>query len=446
MPAHHALKLLRRHAGLINAHWAVVIVRWTCRVAFLEVPLELLFSVPAILLGLSGVYAVFTLTLAAAVVRYPGSTYLRLWFAVFLLASAGSTCIALRGTVPLAVSDDVGFGLFIIALGFVWLGMRSFFGRHVPYLLPVMAALGVVPLSHALDESQDLAALWRIVYALAIAGLFYLLTASELRRSIREEGLPSARAAAGVYTSLSFVHLAALPLPFLFPVRFDGLIPSSDWLFGLIFLSLMHTVAAVFLGIVLSNERMAKAMRHLADTDELTGLPNRRAFLRQVEQSLATGSGGTLLIADVDHFKQINDRHGHQCGDAVLKNFAAMLEQLAGERLFAARIGGEEFGIFLPGLTGPHLDLLAAQLCRAAAVLQMEHAGKVIPVTISTGVADTSGSNASYEQLFAEADRALYLAKRSGRNCFRRLPQIRLVHETGAGESGEKGDGKRQLA
>ncbi len=379
---------------------------------------------PAMLLGLSGVYAVFMLTLVAAVVRYPGSTYLRLWLAVFLLASAGSTCMALRGTVPLAVSDNVGFGLFVTALGFVWLGMRSFFGRHVPYLLSVLAAIGIVPLSRALDESQDIAALWRMVYALAIAGLFFLLTASELRRSIREEGLPSARAAAAVYTSFAIVHLAALPLPFLFPVRFDGLIPSSDWFFGLLFLSLMHTVAAVFLGIVLSNERMAEAMRHLADTDELTGLPNRRAFLRQVEQSLATGGGGTLLIADVDHFKQINDRHGHQCGDAVLQNFAAMLEQLAGDRLFAARIGGEEFGIFLPGLTGPHLDMLAAQLCRAAAVLQMEHAGKAVPITISTGVADTSGSNSSYEQLFAEADRALYLAKRSGRNCFRRLPQI----------------------
>ncbi|CUA91718.1 diguanylate cyclase (GGDEF) domain [Pannonibacter indicus] len=310
--------------------------------------MELLFSVPAILLGLSGVYAVFTLTLAAAVVRYPGSTYLRLWFAVFLLASAGSTSIALRGTVPLALSDNVGFGLFITALGFVWLGMRSFFGRHVPYLLPVMAALGVVPLSHFLDESQELAALWRLVYAFASAGFFFLLTASELRCSIRDEGLPSARAAAGIYTSFSFVHLAALPLPFLFPVRFDGLIPNSDWLFGLIFLSLMHTVAAVFLGIVLSNERMAKALRHLADTDELTGLPNRRAFLRQVEQSLATGSGGTLLIADVDHFKQINDRYGHQCGDAVLKSFAAMLEQLAGGGCLRPALAVRSSAFFCP--------------------------------------------------------------------------------------------------
>jgi diguanylate cyclase (GGDEF)-like protein len=387
----------------------------------LEVPLELLFSLPAMLLCLSGVYAVFTLMLAAAVIRYPRITYLRLWFGVFLFGAAGGGLMALRGELPAYATDYIGLGLIVAGIGFVWLGMRSFFNRYAPYFLLVMIVLGVVPLGYALEGSQELAALARTVYALAVAALFYLLTAWELRRSIKEEGLPSAFAASAVYRSFGIMHLLVLPLPFIFPVQFDGLVPDSIWLSGLVFLSLLHTIAAVFLGIVLSNERMAKAMRKLADTDELTGLANRRSFLRQVEKSLATGAGGTLLIADIDHFKQINDRYGHQGGDAVLQGFAVLLQQLAGERFVAARIGGEEFGIFLPGLSGPHLDLLAAQLCRAAALLQTEHAGEVIPVTISAGLAGRS-SSVSYEQLFGEADKALYLAKRSGRNCFRRLP------------------------
>lgn len=400
--------------------------------------MELLFSVPAMLLGLSGVYAVFTLMLAVAVIRYPRITYLRLWFAVFLLTSAGAGCMALRGSLPPHVTDYLGLGVIVAGIGFVWLGMRSFFSRHVPYVLPLMVALGVVPLGYALDGSQDVAALARTVYALSAAGLFYLLTGWELQRSIKDEGLPSAPAASAVYRSFGIMHLLAVPLPFVFPIRFDGLVPSSSWLFVLIFLSLLHTIAAVFLGIVLSNERMAKAMRKLAETDELTGLANRRSFLRQVDQALATGAGGTLLIADIDHFKQINDRYGHQGGDAVLQRFAELLQQLAGERFVAARIGGEEFGIFLPGLAGPHLDLLAGQLCRAAALLQTEHAGEVIPVTISAGLAGRS-SPVPYEQLFAEADRALYLAKRSGRNCFRRLPDALPDHgrETPDGNSTE---------
>lgn len=400
--------------------------------------MELLFSLPAMLLCLSGVYAVFTLMLAAAVIRYPRIIHLRLWLAVFLLASAGGGLMALRGELPPYATDYIGLGMLVAGIGFVWLGMRAFFNRYVPYVLAVIVAAGVVPLGHAVEGNQDVAALARTVYILAAAALFYLLTAWELRRSIKEEGLPSASAASAVYRSFGTLHLLAIPLPFLFPVDYDALVPASTWLSGFVLLSLLHTIAAVFLGIVLSNERMAKAMRKLADTDELTGLANRRSFLRQVEKFLAAGAGGTLLIADIDHFKQINDRYGHQGGDAVLQRFAELLQQLAGERFVAARIGGEEFGIFLPGLAGPHLDLLAAQLCRAAALLQTEHAGEVIPVTISAGLAGRS-SSVTYQQLFAEADRALYLAKRSGRNCFRRLPDAGLE----PGNEAENGGGTK---
>jgi diguanylate cyclase (GGDEF)-like protein len=174
-------------------------------------------------------------------------------------------------------------------------------------------------------------------------------------------------------------------------------------------------------------------LTRLATIDGLTGIPNRRTFDQtlKVAWALARRSGAplSLLMADIDHFKWLNDTAGHQKGDESLMLIATELAQTARRSTdLVARIGGEEFALILPGTD----SLQAAELAESARLgvqcLGIQHS--VLPagatVTISLGVATTVGDNfPSAEALMGAADAALYAAKRQGRN--------RVVLHTGPG-------------
>lgn len=164
---------------------------------------------------------------------------------------------------------------------------------------------------------------------------------------------------------------------------------------------------------------MVAALHDQATKDQLTGLANRRYFRAEMEKSFNASSAGTalaLVVADVDHFKHINDRFGHPAGDRVLAAVGATLRRHAGPPALPGRIGGEEFAILLPGLD---LDaaLASAETMRVALqALELEEQGEPIPVTASFGVTTVQDSDGSADPLYARADGALYEAKRSGRN------------------------------
>ncbi|HET8612477.1 MAG TPA: diguanylate cyclase [Sphingomonas sp.] len=154
----------------------------------------------------------------------------------------------------------------------------------------------------------------------------------------------------------------------------------------------------------------------LARRDSLTGLLNRRGFIEAANGALAAGGSFGLLLIDVDYFKQVNDRHGHDVGDAVLCRLADRLRQWEGEICFAGRLGGEEFVLGVSGLA-PHPLLQFADrvregfaACRYDALL-----GSDAVVTVSIGVSDRS-AGPRFETLYKAADEALYEAKRAGRD------------------------------
>lgn len=169
--------------------------------------------------------------------------------------------------------------------------------------------------------------------------------------------------------------------------------------------------------IELAHRRLAEEnaqLSHASLTDELTGLPNRRAARRRIEQEFAhasqTGLPLAVAIIDIDFFKAINDRHGHPVGDRVLVEVAGALATVAGEERFIARLGGEEFVVVLPG-QGREAVLAACEAMREGArVPGAEH-----PVTVSIGAtACRPGDDVS--SVYARADLALYRAKQAGRN------------------------------
>ncbi len=169
----------------------------------------------------------------------------------------------------------------------------------------------------------------------------------------------------------------------------------------------------------LANERL----QALAATDELTGLWNRRTFVERVEQewgrSVRYGRPFAFIMVDIDRFKAINDAHGHQAGDEVLRAVASRLSRVRRPPDFICRYGGEEFALFLPETTLSG-GMVAAERLRSALAASPVDLGKLgvsIAVTASFGVsAGPDPAIRSVDELIAAADRALYRAKAEGRN------------------------------
>jgi two-component system cell cycle response regulator len=170
------------------------------------------------------------------------------------------------------------------------------------------------------------------------------------------------------------------------------------------------TQASLALGRAVLTERMRVA----SEIDALTGVANRGAFNRALDTAVTAAHGGVpfaLVMIDLDHFKRLNDTHGHQAGDDVLRTAASVLASLAGEHDLAARYGGEEFAMILR-VDDVHDALDHAELIRAA----LESAATAVAVTASIGVAFCPADARDAHGVLAAADAALYEAKRGGRN------------------------------
>lgn len=166
-----------------------------------------------------------------------------------------------------------------------------------------------------------------------------------------------------------------------------------------------------------------KRLNYFAVTDELTGLLNRRAVMTLLMR-LWTHAGGpyesiTCILVDVDHFKDVNDSHGHAVGDLVLRSVARRLNTEVGERETVCRLGGEEFLVICPGM---QIEMAAAMAQRMRKAFEAPEAGRdhdVPAVTVSIGVAARSAEMKDPDDLLREADEAMFSAKRAGRNCVR---------------------------
>jgi diguanylate cyclase (GGDEF)-like protein len=146
----------------------------------------------------------------------------------------------------------------------------------------------------------------------------------------------------------------------------------------------------------------------------IPGLLNRRALFERFER-LDLPVGTAVLMFDIDHFKQINDRHGHAGGDEVIRHFGTILRDNMGSDDVVARIGGEEFCAILQSMAIDEAKTIAERICNDFEVSPARLVFETIPATVSVGVA-TSGAGESFSSVLHRADDALYRAKDSGRN------------------------------
>jgi diguanylate cyclase (GGDEF)-like protein len=172
-------------------------------------------------------------------------------------------------------------------------------------------------------------------------------------------------------------------------------------------------VVANQLGNRLGVLRLLAETQLQANTDALTGLPNRRAFESAVRRLRLGGAPYCVIIADLDHFKTLNDTHGHESGDRALRNFATMLRAELRPGDIAARYGGEEFALALPGCSAAGAVSTCERLREALALLGQ--AGGSPSFTASYGIAPAH-DDVGLDELLSEADLALYQAKRNGRD------------------------------
>ena len=186
-------------------------------------------------------------------------------------------------------------------------------------------------------------------------------------------------------------------------------------------IALSGILLVLLTGLAVHQRRTSQRMKTLAMTDELTGVPNRRAVLMRLEPVLrhTPFAACSMLIVDIDHFKSINDHHGHPAGDQALKYVTnALRAQLRGGA-FMGRLGGEEFIIALPN-TAADAAASAADTFREA-VMAIDTTGWLDGrrITVSIGVTTTLSAADTASTLLHRADTALYVAKRAGRNCVR---------------------------
>ncbi|MFP4208726.1 MAG: diguanylate cyclase [Wenzhouxiangella sp.] len=176
----------------------------------------------------------------------------------------------------------------------------------------------------------------------------------------------------------------------------------------------------------------------LSLTDHLTDLPNRRAAMEALRQAWSRSTRNqtpvAVIMIDIDHFKQINDRHGHAGGDQVLKSVASVLKNSAREDETMARIGGEEFLLISANSGLRDLIVAAERLRRTLATAEIHHANRPIPLTASLGIAEREPAFDEPDMLLNAADKALYAAKSAGRNriCFYQGGRIRTLNSSPA--------------
>jgi diguanylate cyclase (GGDEF)-like protein len=206
-------------------------------------------------------------------------------------------------------------------------------------------------------------------------------------------------------------------------------------------IALTVVLAAVLATVAVHQWRTTKRMHALAMTDELTGVPNRRAMLARLEPLVVAPNGRThaLLIIDIDHFKRINDEHGHPEGDEALKLVAARLRAEVQEPSFIGRLGGEEFVVAVPDSDAEAGRQIAERFRESVMTIDTHRwlGDRRLTVSIGLTVSKLAGDTPSH--MLQRADAALYEAKRAGRNCVKQqlpAPEPDAAAATSTGPSG----------
>ena len=333
-----------------------------------------------------------------------------------LVAAVGVVLVLLRGVVPDWLSIHLANALIILSFGFGWSAVRCYGGRSAPWLGTVAGA-AVWLAASAIPEIRGDLTIRAMLASLILAG-YSFTCAFEFWRAGAPAPRLGAQTALAVLLAVHAGFILVRGVNFAFFVKPESLF-EAGWVQGLLTIEpALALVAAALLGVGLIRERSEHELRRNAETDGLTGVLNRRAFFARAEAIADRARQDmrplALILFDLDHFKAINDRHGHLAGDALLQAFTRVIGRTVRAGDLVGRVGGEEFAVLLEGVDHDRASYIAERVRIDFASAPILWEGGVVTTTVSAGVA--VGRDVPVLTLFARADEALYEAKRSGRD------------------------------
>ncbi len=347
------------------------------------------------------------------------------WRIGTLLVAGG--CALLVGQ---AATENTGVlpianGCWLLGLMLYWRSVRRFFALPDSLWLYVPVVLGIA--SNAYFVFVVPSVFYRVVIATPCWVALLLGSAITFVRNRGADRSISANVLTGIFVVLALFMTARGVYYLALGDAVTSIAQASNWVNSLTpLLAAVLPVTGTTVFVLLCFERIRRELHRAATIDMLTGLPNRLTIGERAGALFATARslslGFSIAVIDVDHFKQINDRHGHDAGDAVLRGVAHALAAHCRGANVVGRQGGEEFVALFDGAS---LDdaLIAAERLRAA-VAAAAHAfeQQTLQVTISIGVATFDADDREFADVLRRADRALYAAKDAGRNCVRPVP------------------------
>ena len=332
------------------------------------------------------------------------------WGIAHIVGSGASLLLSMRGQIPDSLSIGIANALMIGAYGLIWSGVRAF-ERRPPRLDWALAGAVIWLAACAVPAFyESLPA--RVILASLSAGLYCGVGAVTIWQG-RAESLVSRYPALVLLATYAALYGLRVPLAVTTPLP-ASVGTASPWFAILCFTGTLFSVAIAFTFMALTKERAEREQRLAAETDALTGIANRRALVAGAEQRLAVAPAA-LLLFDPDHFKMINDRHGHSVGDAALAAFCHIAAPMLPPGALFGRMGGEEFACLLPRYDERAAARIGERI--RAGVARFTHPDYPdLAMSVSVGVAVESQIGGSLDYLLRRADDALYRAKRSGRD------------------------------
>lgn len=333
-----------------------------------------------------------------------------------MIASGVLGAFLLSGALP---SAPLVIANIAIVAGFIvtWWGIDAFFGRRPGYRLGfALLAISAATIIYfvATGNSRD-----RVLF---LIGFFALISGLRLYSTLREVNpgtrfsqimISLALAAQGIYYLVLATAVFSLP-PVDKPL---AQVSIYGWLF---LIPMLLSIVVVFGVVLLVNQTIAMRLQESARRDVLTEALTRRAMEEVAADELARSRRHSLplslLLLDIDHFKLVNDQYGHAAGDAALRQFAAAVRRCLRREDVFGRLGGEEFCALLPNTAVGGAAQLAERIRQSVANLAVEAGGHRLSLKVSIGVASLGDQGGNWDELVNQADRAMYAAKRAGRN------------------------------
>ena len=372
---------------------------------------------PTIMLSSFATLVIFAAFFGLAWRQERKSLELLLWSLAFSISAVGFVLLTLRGEGYNFMTISLGNALAVLGLAMIWLGLRAFDNQPLKIAAALFGPALWILVTYSSDYVRESVTSRIVLYSILIFA-YSTLIALEIFRSENFRKLPSSYIVAFVFATHGLLYLARIPLVLLWPLAGNTAAGTSQplWYQLLTFELFLHSLAGGFAFFALVKERTQQRYKLASETDALTGVPNRRSFLAQLDAHLATQPAkGALLYLDIDHFKAINDRHGHTAGDQVLVEFAQIISKAVPRDALVARMGGEEFAACLPRADRPEAIAIADSIRTALEARRLSTSKGVLSATVSIGIsfADRHGD---VHALISAADAALYAAKAAGRN------------------------------